>query len=57
LAGNGQPMPDFGLYPEVKAQKASRADVTQSTIPLEMWMETKRRRCWALWLEEIRAPT
>jgi hypothetical protein len=53
--GTQWPFPAF--YPDVNAQKARSAEVTQSTIPLEMWMETKIRRCWALWLEEMRDPT
>src|SRR5437868_5580925 len=41
----------------VKAQKASSADVTQRTMPLEMWIDTRRRRSGAVRLFEIREPT
>ena len=41
----------------VNAQKAKSAEVTQRTIPLEMWIDTKSRRSCAFWLLEMREPT
>ena len=40
----------------MKAQNANRADVTQRTMPLEMWIETNSRRTFGSRVYTMRVP-